>query len=105
MSDKPSRSEEEFFAREDALKKQKLAQEQQRQLADAHKAELKTLHYMHCPKCGMELHTISFRGFAVEQCFGCHGTWLDAGELEKLAQPEHGAVMSSVLNWFQSGKK
>ena len=101
---KPSTVEEEYFAREDALKKQKLALERQKELADSLKAEMKKLHFMHCPKCGMELHPLQFRGFDVDKCFGCNGTWLDAGELEKLAHPEHGAVMGSVLNWFKPSK-
>ncbi len=104
MSDKPSTVEEEYFAREDALKKQKIALEQQQQLAQAHREELKKLHYMHCPNCGMELHALKFKGFDVDKCFNCGGTWLDAGELEKLSEPEHGAVMNSVLNWFKPGK-
>src|SRR2546426_10991404 len=100
--ERPSHSEDEYFAREDALKKQKLALEQQRRLQQQQKEELKKLHYMHCPKCGMELHAINFRGLEIDRCFNCHGTWLDAGELEKVATPEHGQVMASVLNWFKS---
>ena len=104
MSDKPSTVEEEYFAREDALKRQKIALDQQQLLAQSYKDDLKKLHYMHCPKCGMELHTLKFQGFDVDKCFSCGGTWLDAGELEKLAHPEHGAVMTSVLNWFKPTK-
>ncbi len=103
--DKPSNAEDEYFAREDALKKQKLALEQAKAMADAKKEELKKLHFMKCPKCGMDLHAIQFRGVEIDQCFNCHGSWLDAGELEKLATPEHGAVMQSVLNWFKTTKK
>jgi hypothetical protein len=101
---KPSTVEEEYFAREDALKRQKLALERQKELAEEHKAELKRLHHGHCPNCGMELHELKFRGFDVDKCFNCGGTWLDAGELEKLAEPEHGAVMGSVLNWFKTSR-
>ncbi len=103
--DKPSTAEDEYFAREDALKKQALAIEQQKTLAEAKKAELKALHHMKCPKCGMDLHTIQFHGLDIDQCFNCHGYWLDAGELERLAAPESGQVMQSVLNWFRTSKK
>jgi hypothetical protein len=102
MSDKPSHSEDEYFAREDALKRQKLALEQQKQLAQSQKDELKKLHYMKCPKCGMDLHAISVRGVEVDKCFNCRGTFLDEGELEKLASPEQGAVMTAILNWFKA---
>ena len=42
---------------------------------------LKQLHQMRCPKCGMELKEIEVRGVQVDRCFSCNGTWLDAGEL------------------------
>jgi uncharacterized paraquat-inducible protein A len=99
--DKPSHSEEEYFAREDALKKEKLARDLHRQLEQEHKDELKKLHHMRCPNCGMELHPIQYRGMEMARCFGCGGHFLYAGELEKLSEPEQGAVMSSVLNWFK----
>ena len=102
MADKPSMSEEEYFAREDALKKRKLALEQQRQLAETRKEELKKLHSMHCPKCGMDLQAINFRGIEVDHCFNCGGYFLDAGEMEKLAEPQQGAIVCSILNWFRT---
>jgi hypothetical protein len=45
---------------------------------------------MKCPKCGMELIEIDYRGIRVDRCSACLGTWLDAGELEsftKLGKP------------------
>jgi hypothetical protein len=100
--EKPSNAEDEYFAREDALKKQKIALDQQQQLAQTLKDEQKALHFMKCPKCGMDLHTIDFQGLRVDRCFNDGGTWLDKGELEKLMSPQHGAVMSSILNWFHT---
>jgi hypothetical protein len=98
---KPSSSEEEYFAREDAEKKRKLALEQQRQMAKKEKEELKKLHHMHCVKCGMKMQEMSFRGVVIDRCFNCGGTFLDAGEFEKLAGAEGGAVMKSILNIFK----
>ncbi|MCH9683390.1 MAG: zf-TFIIB domain-containing protein [Deltaproteobacteria bacterium] len=40
---------------------------------------------MRCPKCGMPLDEITFRGVKVDKCFGCGGVYLDDGELEELA--------------------
>lgn len=103
-----SANEDEFFAREEALKKQKLALEQTHAMLEKERGELKKLHWMHCPKCGLELHTIKFRGVDIDRCFHCHGTWLDAGELEKLAVHESeqkGAVVKSILNIFGDPKK
>jgi uncharacterized protein len=100
MSNKPSTTEDEYFAREDAEKKRKIALEQQKKLAQGERDELKKLHYMHCPKCGMPLHTIRFRNIDIDRCFSCQGTWMDKGELEKVAGTETGGVMKSILNIF-----
>ncbi len=108
MSTKSPSNEGEFFAREEALKKQKLALEQAQALREKEREQLKELHWMHCPKCGLELHTITFHGVEIDRCFHCHGTWLDAGALEKLAVRESeqkGAVVSSILQIFGDPKK
>jgi Zn-finger nucleic acid-binding protein len=54
----------------------------------------------------MELKEIEVRGVQVDRCFSCNGTWLDAGELEKLGggQPPD-SVMASILRVFGGGKK
>jgi len=101
-------NEDEYFVREEALKKQKLALEQTRSMLQKERTQLKELHWMHCPKCGLELHTVKFHGVAIDRCFHCHGTWLDAGELEKLAvheKEQKGAVVKSILNIFGDPKK
>jgi len=102
MAEKMS-NEEEYFARENAEKLRKLALEQTRALAQAQKEELKALHWMHCPKCGMELQTVQFRGLDIDRCFSCGVTVFDAGELEKLGITEEttGTVMKSILNIFR----
>lgn len=46
---------------------------------------LRGLHWMRCPKCGMELDEVTFRGVRVDKCFSCGGVYLDDGELEQLA--------------------
>ena len=100
MSDKPSNAEEEYFARENAERLRKLAAEQKAALASTQREELKKRHWMRCPKCGMELKEIGFRGVQVDRCFSCGGTYLDAGELEKIAAPEGGAIVKSMLRIF-----
>jgi hypothetical protein len=87
---KPSETEEEYFAREEAAKQHKLVVEQQRKLAEAEKERLKALHFMHCPKCGSELKTIAFQGVQIDRCFNCHGTFLDEKEFEQLVGKEPG---------------
>jgi Zn-finger nucleic acid-binding protein len=58
-------------------------------MADEEKSRLKDLHYMNCPKCGMNLVTIEYRGIQIDRCTTCDGVWLDHGELEAIAALEH----------------
>lgn len=85
---KPSHEEEEFFLKEEATRLHNLAMERMRKLHAEERDKLKALHYMHCPKCGDQLQTVKFKGLAIDKCFHCNGTWLDAGELETLAGHE-----------------
>ena len=87
-TNKPSSSEEEFFAKEEATRLHNLAIERARKMKADELENLKKQHFMHCPKDGFELTTIKFKGLAVDKCFHCNGTWLDAGELETLAGKE-----------------
>ena len=94
-------SEEEYFTREDAEKKRKLAQQVKKETEAAEQARLKELHWMRCPKCGMQMHEVKMRGVDVDVCFACAGVFLDKGELEHLEKPEQSGVMSAILNWFK----
>ena len=102
---KPSSSEEEYFVREDAEKKRKLALQAKREKEAAELKRLKDLHFMHCPKCGMQMQEIKYRGVDVDVCFACKGIFLDEGELEHLEKPESRGVMTSILNWFKPETK
>jgi Zn-finger nucleic acid-binding protein len=98
---KPSSAEEEYFAREEAEKLRKLALDVKRQTAADELERLKKQHWMRCPKCGLELHTIHMRNVDVDACMSCGGLWLDRGEIEKMEKaPAHGA-MAAFLNWFK----
>jgi uncharacterized protein len=102
---KPSNTEEEYFVREDAEKKRKLALQAKREKVAAELKRLKELHFMHCPKCGLQMQEIKYRGVDVDVCFSCNGIFLDQGELEHLEKPESRGVMSSILNWFKPETK
>ena len=82
---KPSETEEEYFAREEAVRRHTLAVEKARQIEQQKLTELKTLHWMKCPKCGFDLEPVKFKDVTIDKCFHCNGTFLDAGELEALA--------------------
>ncbi len=102
---KASSSEDEYFVREDAEKKRKLALQAKKEKAAAELKALKDLHFMHCPKCGMQMHEIKYRGVDVDVCFSCNGVFLDQGDLEHLEKPESKGLMSAILNWFKPETK
>ena len=55
MTRKPSESEEEHFARIEFERRKKIEREKQEKLAGEEKKRLRDLHYLKCPKCGMDL--------------------------------------------------
>jgi predicted Zn-ribbon and HTH transcriptional regulator len=99
---KPSHEEEEYFAKEEANRRQTQALERARQMQAAELEQLKKLHWMHCPKCGFQLETIKFKGLNIDKCFHCNGTWLDAGELETLAGKEPD-LLERIVAVFRRG--
>jgi uncharacterized protein len=93
-SDKPSRNEDEYFAREDA---ELMRKQRERAHSAAVDAERKT-HYMKCPKDGYDLTSREYHGVQIETCPHCGGMWLDAGELEAVAHEDHPTVLGRVLS-------
>lgn len=81
MPVKPSEKEEEYFARLELERRKKDEEEKIKRMAEDEKRRLKELHYMRCPKCGMELSEVDYKGVTVDKCFACDGLWLDSGEL------------------------
>ncbi|MFB3123291.1 MAG: zf-TFIIB domain-containing protein [Candidatus Binatia bacterium] len=90
MPVKPTEKEEEYFARLEFEKRKKLEAEKQAQIVEE-KRKLKEIHYMRCPKCGMQLIEIDYKRIAVDKCSSCEGVWLDAGELEAVSEMDKGA--------------
>lgn len=80
--EKPSRNEDEYFAKADAelLKAQRARLDAER--AAAEKEERRKAHYMKCPKCGEDLREEAHGHIMIDRCSNCGGVWLDAGELE-----------------------
>lgn len=102
MSDKPSRNEDEYFAREDAERIRKLREQETAQRAAAERKA----HLMKCPKCGASLKTETIRGIEIDRCPDCQGIWLDQGELETLAKLRDPGVFNRVMaDLFGSLKK
>jgi len=97
---KPTSTEDEFFAREDAEKKRKLALQVKKQMDAEERERLKKLHWMRCPKCGMEMQELRFRGIDADACFACGGVFLDKGEMDVIAHPQQKGIMAAILNLF-----
>lgn len=85
---KPSEQEEEHFAKMEYERKKKIEEEKHKSLAAGERKKLQEIHYMRCPKCGMELIEIGYKGIKVDRCSECEGIWLDAGELETVSKLE-----------------
>ena len=83
-----SKNEEDYIAREELHRKQKEEIARTKQEREA----VRKLHYMKCPKCGLDLETKLHESVEIDVCKGCAGVWLDAGELEVLAGQESTAL-------------
>jgi len=86
MPVKPSEKEEEYFAKLQFEKQKKIEEEKHKKLKAAEKEQMKQLHFMRCPKCGMELIEIDYKNIRIDKCSECGGVWLDAGELEIISK-------------------
>jgi hypothetical protein len=99
IEEKPSRNEDEYFAKQNAeLLKAKRAQ------LDAERAKAAALSQstMRCPKDGAELKERLFHSVKIDGCPQCNGVWLDPGELEILAMVDRNPV-SRVFGDFIKG--
>jgi len=101
MPVKPSDNEEEYFARQQAELKRKLAIEGQAKIKTEERERERLLHFMKCPKCGSQLEEIAFGDVQVDKCFHCEGIFLDNGELEKIQKKDAG-YLGKFLNVFRA---
>ena len=89
--------EDEYFVRKE---REQLAKLRAKQEAESESAA-KQVSSMKCPKCGEALKERSFQKVTIDQCTGCHGIWLDAGELEQVAEKESGGWLGKF--WQKNG--
>ena len=87
MEDRAQALENEYFRR----KEQELIEKMRAKLSSEEK-EASTLQ---CPKCHGNLVESDFAEIKIDVCNNCHGVWLDAGELARIAQHEE-----SKGSWF-----
>jgi len=97
---KPSEKEEEFFMQEELKRRKALQKERLDKIAEAERAKLRELHWLHCPKCGMEMEEIQFKGVQVDKCLSCGGVYLDAGEMETILAIEDSSLMKKFFKIF-----
>jgi hypothetical protein len=94
---KPSSSEDEFIAREEAKRKElERIRREQASTRAAREARRGT-----CPGgCETKLVEEAFRDILIDRCPTCSGVWLDPGELEKVSSDDS-ALVRSFFNFFQ----
>jgi hypothetical protein len=94
-------AEDEYIAREEVEKQHKLAKELSAKRAAGEAAAMKAAHWHKCPNCGNDLQELLFRGVRIDRCYHCHGTWLDAGEVEKLlGKDKQHKLLEAIVNVF-----
>lgn len=95
----PSDKEQEYFARQELERRQREQKELTAKMATAEKERLKELHWMRCPKDGMELAEFEFRGIKLDRCGTCGGVWFDGGEMDAMLSRE-GDFFSRLKTFF-----
>ena len=99
--DKPSKAEDEYFARQELERKKKWENERAGKMQAEERERLREQHYMKCPKCGMDLHHIDFAGIELDRCVSCNATWFDAGEMEQLLEEKNRGIMGKLGSLFR----
>ena len=88
MPVKPTQSEAEYCARMEFERRKTLEIDKRAAMEAEDKKQQQELHYMRCPKCGMQLIEIDYQGIQIDKCSECEGVWLDAGELQVVSKME-----------------
>jgi uncharacterized protein len=101
MPIKPTEHEDEYFARLEREMKEKIKEQMSKQAPQEERENLRKLHFMKCPKCGMDLMEIDFKGMRIDECSTCRGIWLDAGEFDAMAKMDK-PVLQRLFNVFKN---
>ena len=88
-----------YFAGREVEKFKKSEETRENKLITEEMRGRKELHYMRCPKCGMSLKEIEYKGVKIDKCAQCDGIWLDAGELEAVLLSEK-IVIENIFRTF-----
>jgi len=93
--------EDEYFARIEFERRKKALTERQGAMKQTEREDLKSLHWMHCPKCGMEMVEIDFEGIKVDKCSACLGVFFDNGEVQHLVEKNKPGFLSRMTSLFK----
>lgn len=80
LDDRGRALENEYFRRQE----QELIEKMKAKLASASANTTE----LDCPKCDGKLVETDYENIKMDVCNGCHGVWLDAGELAQIAHKE-----------------
>jgi hypothetical protein len=100
MPVKPTEQEDEYFARIEREMKEKIAEQQKKHASKEEREKRRELHFMKCPKCGMDLIEMDFKGMKIDECTDCRGMWLDAGEFDAMARIDK-PVLKKLFHVFR----
>lgn len=92
-TEKPSRTEEDYFTKRD----RELLQQKKEQMEALANQEERRTHYMKCPKCGADLSSENFHGVTIDRCPECDGIWLDGGEINLLMKDDEPGLLGKVF--------
>lgn len=97
VPEKPSRNEDEYFLKHDAelIKEMRIRLDRERAAAE------RKAHWMKCPKCGADLKETEYHHLKVDLCPDCRGMWLDAGEIEMVAQVKDNRIADFIRDLFK----
>lgn len=101
MPIKPTEHEDEYFTRLEQEMKKKIKEQQSKGVSNEERENLKKLHFMKCPKCGIDLMEIDFKGLKIDECSDCRGIWLDAGEFDAMVKMDK-PILQRLFNMFKN---
>jgi hypothetical protein len=93
LRQKEKADEDRFFAERDKAVLEKLRRERGAAEADPAREAARG----RCPRDGDQLAAVELHGVKVDECPTCHGTWLDANQLETVAQRERDSWLGRLF--------
>jgi hypothetical protein len=98
---KPTPQEEEYFIEQELVRLRKHHEDKMKQVDQDERKRMKELHWMRCPKCGMDMEQMSYQVVEIDKCLDCGGIYLDAGELEAILGNEDASVIKRLFKAFK----